>query len=712
MKKFTAIMLSAVFMLSMLFFAGCESETENEIGVIGVEILSTSPQDSVSFGGTIDVSVKLTGFTFEYHQINYYFGDNEVPSAVYSKDQLNILAASQEKSAEFVYTVSTDGLESGLTELRVEAVSNDLRKISSSIPMLVTKPTENETNLDLQITSPLNDSEYRIGDNIQVSISIEGNTTMFESLSAYLNSSTEPIYYTETGSPTIQFSFATVDFPVGPLSVELVLKTKDGLEKTRTIILNLIEYIPTFTVQGETGYELKSLIQTFDKGYLSVSSRSTTGSPAPGTRVTKFNEEGQQLWSIFIDASVGIGLSVCEDNDYDKGYVIAGWRQNGSHKDTWVRKINQTNGALIWNKTYGYTTVHPYFDTENDGVEYIDDGASVIKKSIDDGYIIGGYTKNIYGTDYVSVTYGSEPVRTLTFNWETGYDVRLLKIYSNGNEVWGHNVDYVSHKMWHDIVLHKLDGILWTTTMGDQMISDLIVKENGNYLLTGWNNQRLYFGESTTPDTSKRDMFFAEVDFFGGYVNTMTWSRMGGTDEASLATDKDPYSNVLNITLIGANHLGDYTETEIGYGLVESQGGYDGDVVIAGETYQRDSKAKLNDSWVVEFKINGDEDGALWENAFGDVGKDDKTYSIDRTRDGGYILTGYNTGADRNTWLFKLDTMLRTVWSVGYGVAGDDFGAKVIQTTDGGYIIGGNTGTELEIRSKLIKVNKTGVQSK
>ncbi len=296
--------------------------------------------------------------------------------------------------------------------------------------------------------------------------------------------------------------------------------------------------------------------------------------------------------------------------------------------------------------------------------------------------------------------------------WETGYDVRLLKIYSNGNEVWGHNLKYISHKMWNDISLHKDTGGMWIRKMGDQMVTDIIVKDDGRFYITGWNNNRLYFNDGT----DKKDMFFIEADEFGGYVNTMTWSRMGGYDLGNMASETDnPYPGMINTALIGANTLGDYTEDEIGYGIVESHGGYGGDVVMAGETHQTDSKAKLHDAWVVEFKINGDEDGALWENAFGAVEKNDKVFSIDRTRDGGYILTGFtteSTGTNRDTWLFKLDGMLKPVWSVNHGVTGDDFGYKVLQTSDGGFIIGGNTGTGAAIRSKLIKVNKTGIFAK
>jgi hypothetical protein len=47
-----------------------------------------------------------------------------------------------------------------------------------------------------------------------------------------------------------------------------------------------------------------------------------------GTKVIKYDEEGVQLWFTDIAVSIGVAESVCEDTEYDKGYVIAGWRMN------------------------------------------------------------------------------------------------------------------------------------------------------------------------------------------------------------------------------------------------------------------------------------------------------------------------------------------------------------------------------------------------
>ncbi len=547
----------------------------------------------------------------------------------------------------------------------------------------------------MNIVSPSPNLEFNIGEPITIEIEIIGDLTLFGKLEAYVTGESVPFYVSNTADVSKIFSLETTSYGAGSYNFSIVLTTKSGTIQTKSLGFSLVEYIPTFTTAlGTAGYELKSLIETYDNGYLAVSSGDVLG-----TRVIKYDKEGVVQWSTDIPASEGIAESVCEDTEYDKGYVLAGWRNNGTDKDTWVRKINQTDGGLIWNKTYGYGMLtHGYA---------IDDGATVIKKSIDDGYVVGGFTYNIWGTDSLVFDYPlGEDYGTVRTTWETGYDVRMLKVYSNGNEVWGYHVGYVGQKMWQDISLHKLDDVLWVCKMGDQMITDLIVKDDGNYLVTGWNNWRLYYEDGT----DKKDMFFAEIDNFGQFVSTMTWSRMGSGDFGNMASADDPYGTILNISLIGANHIGDYAEEEASYGFVTSQGGLGGEVVMAGEINQTDTKARLQDAWVVEFTISGDEDGAIWEYSFGETAKNDKALGIDKTKDGGYIVTGYSTGSGTDTWLFKLDAQMNPVWSKNLGVTGDDQGVKVLQTKDGGYIIGSNVGSGTGAQAKLIKVNKTGDQ--
>jgi len=82
-----------------------------------------------------------------------------------------------------------------------------------------------------------------------------------------------------------------------------------------------------------------------------------------------------------------------------------------------------------------------------------------------------------------------------------------------------------------------------------------------------------------------------------------------------------------------------------------------------------------------------------WEKTFG--GSDnEKAYSIEQTTDGGYILAGetnsYGAG-EFDVYLVKTDALGKIEWEKTYGGSGTEFARSVRQTTDGGYIIAGGT---------------------
>ena len=84
---------------------------------------------------------------------------------------------------------------------------------------------------------------------------------------------------------------------------------------------------------------------------------------------------------------------------------------------------------------------------------------------------------------------------------------------------------------------------------------------------------------------------------------------------------------------------------------------------------------------------------AGWERTYG--GSDeDCGRSVAQTSDGGYIVAGYtgSFGAGfEDVYLFKTDSSGDTIWTRTYGGSYDDRGYSVAQTSDGGYIVTGYT---------------------
>ncbi len=89
-----------------------------------------------------------------------------------------------------------------------------------------------------------------------------------------------------------------------------------------------------------------------------------------------------------------------------------------------------------------------------------------------------------------------------------------------------------------------------------------------------------------------------------------------------------------------------------------------------------------------------------WEKSLGGTGQDN-AYCIEQAVDGGYIVVGWTDSNDGDVsgnhsnfldyWIVKLDSTGSLVWQKALGGTGNDYVWSVKQTTDGGYIVAGQT---------------------
>lgn len=134
------------------------------------------------------------------------------------------------------------------------------------------------------------------------------------------------------------------------------------------------------------------------------------------------------------------------------------------------------------------------------------------------------------------------------------------------------------------------------------------------------------------------------------------------------------------------------------------------------------------DFWVVKLTSSGN---ISWEKILGGRGADE-AFAVQQTTDGGYIIagstgssasgnvTGVNNGAD-DFWIVKLTSLGAISWEKNFGGGGSDIPRSIQQTTDGGYIIAGVTGsTNIKgditgnnggFDAWIIKLNSSGVIS-
>lgn len=138
---------------------------------------------------------------------------------------------------------------------------------------------------------------------------------------------------------------------------------------------------------------------------------------------------------------------------------------------------------------------------------------------------------------------------------------------------------------------------------------------------------------------------------------------------------------------------------DIGYAIQETSDGF----IIAGETGRFDS-----DIWI--FKIDNHGTNVLWQNFLGGTGYD-AAYSIQGTSDGGYIAAGQKSSSagDADFWIGKLNSDGQLEWEKTYGGSGHEIARSIQQTSDGGYIVAGETSTSAgDIDFLILKLNGNG----
>lgn len=135
------------------------------------------------------------------------------------------------------------------------------------------------------------------------------------------------------------------------------------------------------------------------------------------------------------------------------------------------------------------------------------------------------------------------------------------------------------------------------------------------------------------------------------------------------------------------------TDEDLGYSVLQT---LDGGYIIAGVT---NSFGIGNEVYLIKTNASGD---TLWTRTLGGGGNH-FGYSVQETSDGGYIIAG-ETNVSDDVYLVKTNASGDTLWTRTYGGGNSAEGHSVQETSDGGYIIAGDVSDEVY----LIKTNASG----
>ncbi len=330
----------------------------------------------------------------------------------------------------------------------------------------------------------------------------------------------------------------------------------------------------------------------------------------------------------------------CVQQTSDGGYVTTGMTSSFGDGDwnTWLVKVDP-GGTEQWSRTFGITAG-----------QY--EGGESLQETADGGFIIVG---------------------TILSAGPNDYDAQLIRTNGNGRRLWS----------------KTFGGGGWDWGRFVRQTSD------GGFIITGWTDSQgagggdLWLLKTDARGTEEWNRTYGGIEndhgnciqptSDGGYIITgATISNSVGNDDLWLIKTDSAGTAQWMLTFGGKGY------EEGHFVQITSDGGY----IVVGSTTS--TGAGESDVWLIKLGPNGRTD---WTRTFGGV-EWDWGNAVHETPDGGYILVGttlsFGAGGS-DVWLIKTDADGQEEWSRTYGGHSLDFGLSVQPTTDGGYIIAGQT---------------------
>ncbi|MEW6220292.1 MAG: thrombospondin type 3 repeat-containing protein [Thermodesulfobacteriota bacterium] len=332
----------------------------------------------------------------------------------------------------------------------------------------------------------------------------------------------------------------------------------------------------------------------------------------------------------------------------NSGYILVGDTRSGEHQheDVYVVRIDGS-GNEMWSRSFGDDSHTSY-------------GESAVTTP-DGGYLICGR------------------VREFPYTTSNNWDVLLLKVDSNGNEMWKKTCDAGDHEYGQSVTAAPTGGFLVAghtklcAGTGESDIYLLRVDSDGNQIWSKSVSYSIYdYGNEIIPSLDD------------GFVIVGTTTGCLGCESSAYVLKIDSDGNELWAGSYGAElSVGSY---DYGNSIAATA---DGGYILTGNT----TPAYTCGSSMYLIKID-DAGNQVFHNVFQGGGFTSGN-SVRRAFDNGFIVSGYTlssqTGYD--LYLLKTDEYGQQSWARTFGGVALDSGWSVCETADFGYVAVGATGS-------------------
>ncbi len=424
-----------------------------------------------------------------------------------------------------------------------------------------------------------------------------------------------------------------------------------------------------------------SVQQTSDGGYIVAGYASTDITFTQGIKivahssgsnydllVVKLDSSGNVAWYTFLGSASGFDNANSIQQTSDGGYIVSG------QSNATIASALMQNAPCRNNYAGGSDMLVVKLDSSGNVSWYTflggsdDDAAYSIQQTSDSGYIVAG----IASTD-ITVTQGTR----INPHSGSGNDMLVVKLDSSGNVSW----------------------YTFLGDTGDDRAQAIQQTSNGGYIIGGQSNATI---------TSAR------------MQNAPCRNSYTGTSTDMLVVKLDSSGNVAWYTFLGG------TGSDVIYSLQHT---LDGGYIVAGrasamiETERMQNAPCRNaysgaspDMLAVRLDSSGN---VAWYTFLGGSGID-TAWSVLQTDDGGYIVAGFTStdltlpqgtklgafSGGHDMLVVKLDSGGMVSWYTLLGGTGQDTARSIEQTSDGGYIVAGNTNVAISTLQGKEPLNK------